>query len=199
VKSDLIDKWSIPDTFQIEPDSIPFLIRFNGAALSTKRPLFQWHPVVSAASYKIEFGTSSTFAGCYSVPVIDTFYLVRADLTPGIWFWHVSCDRNFLAYSPMDSLVIPPPVGTIQSGKTEETGKGMRIVTSGNYIGIVPDRAFTGKTDICIYSISGKCVYRGIGSEGMTVVKNVFPAGLYIVEVREGESWVKGKMVIRGK
>jgi hypothetical protein len=42
-------------------------------------------------------------------------------------------------------------------------------------------------------------VYRGNGNEGMTVVKNVFPAGHYIVEVKDGERWLKGKMMIRGK
>jgi hypothetical protein len=32
----------------------------------------------------------------------------------------------------------------------------------------------------------------------MTIVRNVFPAGLYIVEVKDGERWLKGKMMIRG-
>jgi hypothetical protein len=204
VKSDLLDKWSIPDTFQIQPDSIPFLIRFNGATLSTKRPLFQWHSVLNAGSYRIEIAANRSFSGNYTtVPVNDTFYVPLADLSPGTWFWHVSCGRNFQAFSPIDSLVIPPPVGAIRGEKTAATYQGIRIIAAGKHIGIIPDRAFKGKPDICIYSISGKCMYRGNGDEtgngGMTVLKNIFPAGLYIVEVNEGSRCLKGKMLIRGK
>ena len=48
VKSSLAPAWSAYDMFQIVPDSIPFLIRYNGAVVSAAKPLFAWRPVVGA-------------------------------------------------------------------------------------------------------------------------------------------------------
>ena len=48
VKSNLVDIWSAVDKFTVLPDSIPDLIRYNGDSVSTKRPVFAWHPVTHA-------------------------------------------------------------------------------------------------------------------------------------------------------
>ena len=191
VKSDLIDKWSSPDTFQIQSDTIPMLIRFNGTVLSTKRPFFQWHPVSNATTYRIEFVQNSLFSGAFSIPVNDTSYLPTVDLSPGVWYWHVSSDKNFQAFSPADSFDIVT-VGTIKGNVAVDrvASQRIRVVASDKYIRIISAIPFANMPDIHIYSVSGKCLYHGSGigsgANGVTIASAVFPAGSYFVDVKNG-------------
>ncbi|HUI92323.1 MAG TPA: LamG-like jellyroll fold domain-containing protein [Chitinivibrionales bacterium] len=198
VKSDLVDKWSTVDTFQIMPDTIPFLIRFNGATLSTKRPTFLWHPVANAGGYRIEAASDRNFTQNYTtVPVPDTFYAPLVDMTQGTWFWHVSCGRNYQLFSPADSFVIAP-VEVMQNAKA--AAGPLRILSDGSRIRIIQDRAFTGQPDVRIYSISGKCLYEGsvnATGSGMILLDKCLPAGLYIVEINEANRLTKGKVLLK--
>jgi len=110
VRSDLVAAWSDTDHFQIVADSIPFLIRYNGAQVTDKRPVFAWHPVSGAAEYRIQIADNRLFTGSSVIPVSDTLFAPLADLALGAWYWKVSCDKNYALYSPYDSVAIASPM-----------------------------------------------------------------------------------------
>jgi hypothetical protein len=111
VKSDLLDKWSLVDSFQIQSDTVPFLVRFNGDTVSIVRPNFLWNKVQNAASYRIEWADNAGFTNTYATLVQDTSFTPTADLTSGTWFWKVSCSLNYNLYPIPDSLVVGQRVG----------------------------------------------------------------------------------------
>jgi hypothetical protein len=200
VKSDLIDKWSIPDTFLIQVDSIPFLIRFNGATIPTARPLFQWHPVALADGYKIEFGVNRTFTGWFTLPLTDTFYVPLADLNPDTWYWHVSCSRNYQLFSPIDSFVVPQSTQILHDGEKSVSAGGIKISTVGKVISITGVNT-AANPSVNVYSISGRLVYSSDRSQmnvrGVMQIGAGFSSGLYIVEVRNGKSHLTQTVLLR--
>jgi hypothetical protein len=112
VKSDVYDEYSPASTFYIQPDTIPFLYAFNGAATSNKRPEFMWIPVSSASTYKIQIDTSLSFSSpVVSIEVGDTSFTPLSDLKNDMYYWRVSCGLDFNAFSQVDSILIDTTVG----------------------------------------------------------------------------------------
>jgi hypothetical protein len=98
-------------------DSIPLLLRYNGASVETRRPEFKWNQVTGATQYKIEIADNAQFISpAVSLPVTDTFYLPLADLGYGAWYWRVSSSKNIGLFCLPDSLIVAPPTKIKISG-----------------------------------------------------------------------------------
>jgi fibro-slime domain-containing protein len=111
VRSNLLSTWSETDQFLIIVDTIPFLIRYNGAEIANKRPVFAWHPVTGVATYRFEIADNRLFTGSIALLNSDTTFVPLADLAYGMWFWRASSEKNYALYSPYDSVSIMPPAG----------------------------------------------------------------------------------------
>jgi hypothetical protein len=112
VKSDVYDEYSPSSTFYIQPDTIPFLYSFNGSVVSDARPLFQWIPVNSVSTYKIQIDTSLNFSSpVISIEISDTTFTPLSDLGNRLYYWRVSCDLDFSAFSQIDSVEIDTNAG----------------------------------------------------------------------------------------
>jgi hypothetical protein len=106
VKSDLDTTWSAVDSFYIQPDTIPFLVRFSGDTVGDRTPAFAWHPVTGATSYRVQIADNAAFTDPMAIPVSDTTYTPAVGLAFGRWYWRVSCSLGFSLYPPADSLYI---------------------------------------------------------------------------------------------
>ena len=106
IKSDLNPTWSDTDYFAIQPDTIPFIFRYNGKAINNKRPVFKWYSVSGATSYIIIIADNSSFNNAINLPVSDTSYTMQADLDYKKWYWAVSSSYDFDLFCPTDNLVI---------------------------------------------------------------------------------------------
>jgi len=106
VKSDLSSSWSIIDTFWIVPDTVPFLIRFNGSQVSTKTPIFMWYSVDGVNTYTIRIARNKNCTGGYVIPNSDTTYTSPLELDNGKWFWQVGCSNDPKTFSYPDSFEI---------------------------------------------------------------------------------------------
>jgi PKD repeat protein len=170
VKSNLIDIWSAVDKFTVLPDSIPDLIRYNGDSISTKRPVFAWHPVANASGYKIEIANNTNFTNATSLTVADTTFTPLADLSTGIWYWHVSCGRNYALFAPADSLKIKT---TSLGGKklSGDMKPFVNITKSTMGFSIFVSGYERGSVHVELYSARGEltAVFSNIGS-GQTMV-----------------------------
>ena len=108
VKSGQSPTYSSSDTLYIQPDSIPFLMRYNGAITVTPRPPLKWLNISNGLTYQINVSTSRTFATTLiSSPIADTIYTPLADFSPGFYFWRVSSNKNYNLFSPVDSFIVP--------------------------------------------------------------------------------------------
>jgi hypothetical protein len=175
VKSDLLDKWSIVDSFQIQSDTVPYLIRFEGARVTNVRPKFMWEKVTNATAYRIEWADNAKFANTFATLVQDTSFTPTADLTSGTWYWQVSCDLNYSMFPLPDSLVIVPPNG-IRAGNT------------------LSSRMFFGgrECEVSVYTLTGiriaktrsensyKSIDGFLASSGMKLAK-----GVYLIELKK--------------
>ena len=205
VKSNLIDVWSSVDKFTVVPDTIPDLIRYNGEAVSTKRPIFAWHPVTNALDYLIQIANNSGFTSAMSLKVSDTSFVPLADLANGTWYWEVSCSRNYTLFAPYDSLIIgstgnrgaklPGAVKPFVS--IRKTAKGFSIATAGYETGTVRAE---------LYSVRGELAYlfTNAGSGQTTVAWNGRDRfgkncgnGVYILRVRVQGKVMTDKIIIQ--
>jgi hypothetical protein len=180
------------------PDSIPALVRFNGAQVSTSKPLFIWHPVTGATSYKIEFADNRAFTGCYSVPVNDTVYLPAIGLPNGMWYWHVSCSRNFTLFCPMDSVMI---AATALREADMNAAAGTRpfvVAYAGRKISIVSTREGGEVFQAALYDMQGNQL-RKAGVAGGKIVMDVpeLSCGLYLLEIKNSTTSIRSKVIFR--
>ena len=74
VKSNTCESFSRFETIVIQPDSIPFLYRFNNEVIETLRPLFEWEPVIGATGYKIEIYKKDALNLQTVVTTTDVFF-----------------------------------------------------------------------------------------------------------------------------
>jgi hypothetical protein len=198
VKSNLTAAWSTPDMFQVVPDSIPVLVRFNGATVSTKTPLFKWHPVSGATSYKIEIASDRAFTSGYSVPITDTVYLPAGGLANGTWYWHVSCSRNIALFCPIDSVEIASTDIRGANKNSVIATMPFLVACAGKRISIVSKRDGEGNFKAALYDMQGKGL-RKAGSTGGKIVMEApeLPSGLYLLEIRSGGACIRSKVLFR--
>jgi hypothetical protein len=157
IKSNLSSKWSKVDQFVVQPDSIPFLIRYNGTTVSTRKPVFTWHPVTNALDYTIKIADNRNFTNAISVRVIDTLFLPLADLSQGLWYWTVSCSRSYALFTPFDSVNIDTAANSVI--KSAAIVKPFfKIVQSRSGISFLFGGYNRGEMAVEIYSLKGQLV-----------------------------------------
>jgi parallel beta-helix repeat protein len=184
VKSDLNGEYSAADNFYIQPDTIPYLYSFNGAVIKEPRPDFQWQPASSATIYKIQIDTTPAFSSpVVSIDVSDTSFTPLSDLDNNMYYWRVSCDLDFSAYSQIDSLEIDTNISL-----TENTGP-----YQGRALSVYPSPfkstvtigvpASAGIAAVNIYSIDGRNIASFTGVRNSRIQWNAAgqPSGLYLV------------------
>ncbi len=196
VKSNLSPQYSESEVVHIQPDSIPFLYRFNGDTAHVLRPDFKWKPVSGATIYQIELDTVGDFAAPFlSVPTSDTAYNPSIDLWDMKLYWHVSSNRTPGVFCLKDSLI----VSTITEIHLIPDGNGYtkKVVTyyqdSPHKLKIVYNAQKQTRVQVEIYSITGRLIRR-IGQvvdqknrvitwDGRDRYNKPVSAGTYIVRV----------------
>jgi hypothetical protein len=202
VKSNLIDSWSQVDAFQIVSDSIPLLIRYDGAIVSTSRPAFRWNNVNNAKSYTFELASNIVFASPFIIPLTDSFYIPSADLGGGEWYWRVSCSRNSQLFSPVDSLDIVTSGAICSRGKPDIVMSISKIWSTPTGTRILLSRSPIGNVDLSIYSLCGKCISRIChlhpDPAGLVTINNIVGAdGVYLLRIVAGNRTVSAEVLLR--
>jgi hypothetical protein len=190
VKSDLYDEYSQASTFYIQPDTIPFLYTFNGAATSEKQPEFMWIPVSSASTYKIQIDTSLSFSSpVVSIEVGDTSFAPLSDLKHDMYYWRVSCDLDFNAFSQIDSIEIDTNLVATEKGRDLNSTEFAIYPTPFNPTTTIYFQKNNGYTNITIYAINGKTVARfnNIKENQIKWNASTQPSGIYIININSGE------------
>jgi hypothetical protein len=190
VKSNLVETWSSIDNFTIQPDSIPFIARYDGATTENKRPVFKWNKVSGAASYRFMLADNRSFTSAINMPLADTVYTPTVDLASAKWYWKVSCDRNLDLFCLPDSLIIGTNTAVIaraSSGKNE-----IKIAYFRTGISFTSNYALTTGA-LRIYDLSGRSVATPViatNSGYSTAIWNFaevtgrsVPAGTYVVRI----------------
>jgi hypothetical protein len=196
VQSSLAPAWSAFDMFQIVPDSIPLLIRYNGTVVSTTQPSFVWHPVVGATSFTIEIANNASFTGGYVVPVTDTSFAPLVALSNGVWFWRVSSSRNPALFCPSDSLVIK---SVLANAGQRATAVPFAVRSYKSRIEITADFSINANVEITLFTAAGKKVLeRCVTACGRTVSLDAVevPAGIYLMEIVIGEKSIRQKVLL---
>ena len=170
----------------IQPDTIPFLERYNGAGIDDRRSYFKWNTVPGAGSYILQFDTLSFFAEPMQVIVLEDTSFQPIFMDCRSYYWRVSCDLNPIAFSPVDSLRI---VGTLTATKPSYAGKKTITTVRGEvYNGMVrlllPE--FYHSADIRIVALDGRQVasFGSIRSKEVRWNTSKIQRGMYIVESR---------------
>ncbi len=183
----------------VVPDTLPFLKPFKGDTVRTVKPVFEWEPIEKAQEYKIEiFSESEVALGkrkagkntnlflIHSEIVNTTKYIPPVDLPTGKLFWHVSSDKNFEEFSPLDQMIVDANSYPMKTSNPS-LNKPFQIFHNAN--GTIHVRLKDSETTapgmIKLYSLQGKCVYsqsfynssRPIDLSGHT------GSGLYILKV----------------
>jgi len=191
VKSDLVETYSEPDRFEILTDTIPFLYRYDGDTVTSRRPRFRWHPVPGATAYTIALSNTSDFASPLLVlPVTDTSYVATFDLTDGDYYWKVSSNRNGV-YAAPDRLVVQGSTATDLPGRTSAGATcGMRMLNRHGTMHV----AFNGMPGqnpiLYVYRQDGRLVFRATmtATSGVVDIGSAarLPTGSYIAVMKAG-------------
>jgi hypothetical protein len=180
VKSNLVNAWSAVDSFQIQSDSVPFLIRFNGVTVKSIRPVFTWKKVPKATNYRIEMADNPGFTNILAGTVVtDTTFCLAADLKPDTWYWRVSCDRNYSLFPLPDSLVTESPTG-IRAGPVVRSAFPRQMLSGGTACE-VSVYTLTGSRIATLHMVhTYKSIHEFINASGIKCAKNV-----YILEMKK--------------
>lgn len=200
VKSDSSSRYSIPDAFTVQSDTVPFLYRFNGAVVDNRRPSFKWHPVNQANSYTLQIDTAGNFSSpLYVLQLADTVFTPYTDLNPGqTYHWRVSCSRNSSLFSPQDTVTIDV---ALAAGRLAFAGTQRQLVrTSHNRIDI--DNRASMQVSVHIYNLLGKrvlCQEYGSNMTHISVALHDMPSGLYLCSVKMGNATISDIISVAGK
>ncbi|MGD9200911.1 MAG: hypothetical protein PVI26_05065, partial [Chitinispirillia bacterium] len=108
----------------------PQIDRFNGLAVHTNYPNFTWSSYTGSFSYNIEINDDITFTTpIYSGYVSGaTSYNSTYLSTSSTYYWRVSTDHDYTAYSDMDSVRISqsPELVTFGGSTTDESSPTFR-------------------------------------------------------------------------
>ncbi len=211
VRSNLGTDYSGQDTFTILPDSIPFLVPFDGDTVQTVRPSFVWRSVSNTDHYRIEISESPDFrAPVISTLTSDTIYnpLINLDNNT-LYYWHVSTNRGLSLYGPNDSVFVLLPSSV----------HGHRVVLTTVPALCAAPNPFKGRVELSlagadkavpafvrIFDISGKLVttltamdknaghvfiWDGRDAAGVSV-----RSGIYLVQASVGKTVLKERIVL---
>jgi hypothetical protein len=156
VKSNQGMRWSLTDNFVIQSDTIPFIRRFDGAAVDSWRPTFVWSKVAKAATYRIEIASNSLYINPYLITLVsDTMFTPLGDLRTGVSYWHVSCDRNISLFCQPDSLVLTAKTFSLKY-KTRPSAYSCAVKRLSKSAFIDYELPAASTVSIKLYSLQGK-------------------------------------------
>ncbi|MFW5813755.1 MAG: T9SS type A sorting domain-containing protein [Fibrobacterota bacterium] len=153
VRSDLVSVYSDRDHFTIQADTVPSLVRYDGATTSDPRPVFEWSSVEGATSYKLMLADNGSFSDAFTFLLTETVYSPQTDLDYGTWYWKVSSSRDDALYSIADSLVISPSVSALGP----DADRAVRIRQTRAGVSVVASRSLLPGA-VKIYDLSGRLV-----------------------------------------
>lgn len=160
VKSDLLDKSSMIQSFRIAPDTIPILKAFSGSTVKNLRPTFSWSKVPNANYYRIEiYDSVSYYTPRIAMILSDTFYTPGVDLKPGRYTWHVSVNGSANSYSDWDSIIIAQPVGVINYQRIARATSAACHVKQGKIYFDLGCKVNT-IAEMSIFSLNGSLLFR---------------------------------------
>jgi hypothetical protein len=201
VKSNTGAQYSLPDTFVILNDSIPYLVPMKPDTQYVHRPLFMWYTAAGAASYRIQIDTVGNFSNPYiSVPVPDTNYSPSADIPLGRIYWRVSASSNFTRYSMPDTFLTMERTAITARDLNKTVNEPVTIGShlNGLTIAYSIDKPCTVK--LTLYSLTGSTIATRISNEspGSHVFvwqfnakkTQVLPYGTYIALCRINETTI---------
>jgi hypothetical protein len=192
VKSDLSSRWPTADRFVIQSDTVPFLSRFSRDTVKSLRPKFVWNRVALAGAYRIEIASTPLFTNAITVPTSDTTFTPLVDLTAGLYYWHVSCDRNYSLFSPPDSCVLVA-APTKVAGRNDLFGRRLSSLAEG-----------TPGCDLLLYSLDGKRAAKISSVNSRTRIDRIandpaakLPAGVYMAVLQKNGVTMAMKKIMR--
>ena len=194
VKSNTGTQYSLPDTFFILNDSIPYLARMTPDTQYVRRPLFLWYTATGATSYRIQIDTVGTFSNPYiSVPVTDTTYSPSADLPFGRIYWRVSASTNLTRYSTPDTFLAMEGTA-IAARNLKAVNEPVIIGSHPNGLTISYSIEKPSAVQMTLYSLAGSTIATRISNESPGrhafvwqfngVKTQVLPFGTYIAMCR---------------
>ncbi len=188
VKSDLVNSWSEIGFFDIQPDSIPYIFRFNGKSATSRRPEFKWHTVAGATSYTIMIASNSGFVNAITMPLSDTTFTTQVDLALGKWYWKVSSSRDPDLYCAVDSLTIDITASCV-SGNLKSINSPTIYQTPGTVRILLDNDAVNNSSRLEIYSLNGRLISRLNSADNLTneivwdYSKENIPQGMYLLKI----------------
>jgi hypothetical protein len=191
VQSSLTAAWSAVDSFTILTDSIPFLVRYDGDSVATRRPVFQWSQVTGAASYRVELAENRAFTGAISVPLADTTYTPGIDLAIGRWYWRVSCSRNPSLFSPIDSLHVGIVGNTVRAPNRKAITELALLPASRGVLTVLVPATASSRSVVRVYDMVGRQVAEilldGCGEHRLDLSSCLSATGAYFAQLRNAD------------
>lgn len=208
VMSNLVERYSATDSFCIVSAMVT-LVPFDKDTQYTQKPLFAWHMVPAATTYRIQIDTSSSFSNpLFTTLTNDTFYTPTANLPSGKIYWRVNSDAPGSVYSGTGLIVIIPSTSTSLLFTRTGTNGSMH----GKYIigwGIIFtfDTPESSPLTIRMYSPAGKLVAtvtdKSLSAsphqlfwDGKNANGKLLGRGSYLFEARTAHKTVKGKFIV---
>lgn len=111
--------WSSTRSFRVVPDTVPRLVRFDGAPVAEPRPTLAWHPVPGAISYNVYVANNKAFHQAVVGKPADTTFVPPENLASTMWYWRVSSDLDKKLYSDIDSFVVAAVTTAGANGERE--------------------------------------------------------------------------------
>jgi hypothetical protein len=200
VRSDLGVRYSLPDTFFIQNDSIPLLIPIVPDTISQQPSmLFTWHPATGATSYRImlydiEVATPDTI---FITEVTDSFYLYALTLPTARYQWTVSADFDYSQTAYPDTFwVNASPVLPGEKQRLLPTAYGIKALAGAGHMKILcaipQQKAGVAGVAIDLYDIRGRLVrmlYSGTLAAGyhhLSIRTGAMASGIYYCRMRAG-------------
>jgi hypothetical protein len=199
VRSDLSTVYSMPDDFLIENSKVPALYRYNGAAVKSDTLRFRWRPVAGAAVYRIVVATDPSFSDLViTLNTADTGFTPLVGLLPGLYYWKVSCDLDYNAFSTADSVNV---FMSTAAGRAPARDRSVSLAVLPNPFHsatVLWLRNFSGSVEVSIFSMDGKEVFRAARARAGRIKWDArgLPSGVYLASVRAGEKVFNRKVLL---
>ena len=159
--------------------------------------------MVNALYYDFDIADNATFTNKTSALIAATSYTPLANLTDGLWYWHVSCNRNYALFAPYDSVNI---AATGAKGvRAKAVAPFVKMTASRTSCSIVFGGYDKVQVSAAVYSVNGKLLAQFASAASgrdcflwnyADLHGNRVSNGLYIVEIRAGEKLIRQKVLV---
>jgi hypothetical protein len=201
VQCDLSIRYSLPDNFYLQNDSIPLLIPLVPDTLRVQTStLFTWHPSTGATSYRIViYDIDSTVLQTMLLAYVnDTSYLYAVPLPTSTYLWTVSANFDYTRTAYPDTFwVNTTPVLPAGEQLHLPTAYGLKASAAAGHMRIscaIPRQNASRGVNVVIdmFDMRGKLVrvlFSGTLTAGyhpLNVTVESFASGIYFCRMRAG-------------